>query len=92
MTRVLSPGRTFTAGDDKLNASDLRLGLRLLANGTSANPAVLENSESPPSIPAMFEEDPSNCQAIFPELPWDINPLSSHEINQVVLAIRAAFA
>ena len=83
-------------GDDKLLASDVRMGVRLLANGTSTDANNANQPASGSRAPVMFDDQelPGNVRDRRQSLQTDL--LNAHEVSQVMLiiflALRTGFA
>ena len=76
---------SMIAGDDKLNASDMKAGVRLLTNGSPMNDAASAWEPSPPrGTPAMFDDQPQEARNRRQSL--HTNLLSPLEISQVSLS------
>lgn len=72
-----------SAGDDKLLASDVRTGVRLLANGTSVDASNASEAASSSRAPAMFDDQEPATIAQNRRQSLHMDLLNAHEISQV---------
>ena len=77
---------SMRAGDDKLLASDVRMGVRLLANGTALDASILSEPASSSRVPAMFDDQEPNASPSNRRQSIHSDLLSAHEVSQVMKA------
>ena len=84
----------ISAGDDRLLASDVRIGVRLLANGTSLDADAADQSASSSRAPAMFDDQEPSSKVSIRRQSLQTELLNAHEVSQVLhlsSALRTCF-